>query len=261
MKIRKIASTLIIALAAATLMSANALASTKNSGSTDTDSICTTCSGHGTSACTWCKGTGQMSAAGTSYTCVTCSGTGNMQCLGCSGTGRKREFNTTRSSTDTGSTCATCSGMGTTDCTWCKGTGLMSAAGTSYTCVTCSGTGSVQCLGCSGTGKKRELKKEAPSTASAAVTANPETSFNTSGVSLSPSTGTFGYQTGTLCSICNGAGERVCQSCSGNGFTTTMKQSANYGAGSTPYWVDHSCAACHSSGRVPCTYCGGDGVR
>lgn len=194
MKIRKITSTLIIALAAATLMSANALAATKNSRSTassEAGSICSTCSGHGAVSCTWCSGTGQMSVAGMSYTCSSCSGTGRMQCLGCNGTGQKRKF-----------------------------------------------------------------KKETPVAAPAGATANPGTFFNPPAVS-------YGYQigTGSLCPICNGSGRRVCQSCSGNGFTTSMKHSANYGAGSTPYWINHSCAACHSSGQVPCTHCGGDGMR
>lgn len=265
MKIRKIAATLIIAFAASTLLSASAFAfpsansagtqkKSESTQSTQSSDQCATCHGHGTTTCTWCKGTGKMSAAGVSYTCSSCSGTGKAQCLGCNGTGKKREFNTAQPSADTGDTCATCSGAGNTSCNWCKGTGQMSAGGTSYTCVTCGGTGSVQCLGCGGTGKKRELKSEVPATAPSGVTVNPSTSFDPSAYNTQT-----GY--GTMCPICNGAGQRVCQSCSGNGFTETMKSSANYGYGSSSYWTKKSCAACHSSGKVPCTYCGGDGVR
>lgn len=144
--------------------------------------------------------------------------------------------------------CAACSGTGSTDCTWCSGTGKMSAAGTSYTCPTCSGTGKVQCLGCSGTGKKRELKKENP------ITIPGDPTFDCG-------LPTYPLETGVTCPICNGAGQRVCSSCSGYGYTETMNSSANYGYGSTPYWTKKSCAACHHTGLVPCTYCGGDGVR
>ena len=253
MKIRKIAAAIIITLAASALMSASAFASfTTPDWAKKSADQCAACSGTGSTDCTWCKGTGQMSAAGTSYTCITCSGTGKAACLGCNGTGKKKESGNTQASPDTGDTCSTCSGAGTTSCTWCKGTGQMSAGGTSYTCITCSGTGKVQCLGCSGTGKKREFKKENPITVPGDLTLDPDVA-----------TDIYGYRlgTGVTCPICNGAGQRVCSSCSGYGYTETMNSSVNYGYGSTPYWTKKSCAACHHTGLVPCTYCGGDGVR
>ena len=152
--------------------------------------------------------------------------------------------------------CATCHGHGTTTCTWCNGTGKMSAAGMSYTCSSCSGTGKMSCLGCGRTGKKREFKNETPATAPVGMTIDPAAT-----TTFDPSISSSLAGTGVVCPICNGTGQKVCQSCSGNGFSETIKSSADYGYGSIPYWTKKSRAACHSSGKVPRTYRGGDEVR
>lgn len=156
--------------------------------------------------------------------------------------------------------CATCHGTGKTTCTWCKGTGQMSAAGTSYTCITCKGTGLMKCLGCLGTGQKREKVQNNAGTGTKAKAqtgsiagANPGTVVTIVDPSL------IMTQSHMQCSICHGAGKRVCQSCRGNGFTESQKYGPNFGYGSSMYWTKSSCAACRGTGQVICTSCGGDG--
>lgn len=174
-------------------------------------------------------------------------------------------FAATKSSQTDSDTCSTCHGEGKSTCTWCKGTGQMEAAGTKYTCGTCKGTGKMTCLGCAGKGTKSvgtAKSSDSSAKASTSQTTKPEAkSKGTVKGSASVPAATFYTESHAVCPICNGAGRRVCTSCSGFGFRESKQYSTNYGKGRSFYYAKTSCAACRGTGTVPCTSCGGDGIQ
>lgn len=157
-----------------------------SSDSVSATEICDVCNGAGKTQCTWCKGTGVMSAAGTTYTC-SCGGSGYVTCYSCNGTGEKITVQAdsdyaggytgdnpgisggssiTIPDTNNTSNCPSCGGLGWSVCSSCRGTGEIerthsapnygygsSTYSTGQRCARCSGTGKAPCIRCGGDGQ------------------------------------------------------------------------------------------------------------
>ena len=143
---------------------------------------CDICGGAGVTVCTWCNGTGMMSAAGTTYVC-SCGGSGYVTCYACGGAGERTyvqgggdyydggavipgDFSITAPDMNYTSDCPSCGGLGWSVCSSCHGTGYLERThsapdygfgSSTYTtqerCARCSGTGKAPCIMCGGDGQ------------------------------------------------------------------------------------------------------------